>query len=51
MSTNDEKRAADETNIKPGDVLNNQYEVIRYLGSGLEAHVFLIQDRNEHNMQ
>ena len=47
MSTSYEKW----TSIKPGDVLNNQYEVIRELGRGSEARVFLIQDKNELNMQ
>jgi serine/threonine protein kinase len=34
-----------------GDLMNNRYEVVRKLGEGGEAEVFLVIDRNEHNLQ
>jgi hypothetical protein len=34
-----------------GDLMNNRYEVIRKLGEGGEAEVYLVRDRNEHNME
>jgi hypothetical protein len=34
-----------------GDLMNNRYKVVRKLGEGGEAKVFLVRDRNEHNME
>jgi hypothetical protein len=34
-----------------GDLMNNRYEVVRKLGDGKEAEVYLVRDRNEHNME
>ncbi len=34
-----------------GDLMNNRYKIVRKLGKGGEAEVFLVIDRNEHNLQ
>jgi hypothetical protein len=34
-----------------GDLMNNRYDVVRKLGEGSEAEVYLVRDRNEHNME
>jgi hypothetical protein len=34
-----------------GDLMNNCYEVVRKLGEGGEAEVYLVRDRNEHKME
>jgi serine/threonine protein kinase len=34
-----------------GDLMNNRYEVVRKLGEGGKSEVYLVRDRNEHNME
>jgi hypothetical protein len=34
-----------------GDLMNNRYEVVCKLGEGGKAEVYLVRDRNEHNME
>jgi hypothetical protein len=33
------------------DLMNNRYEVVRKLGEGGEAEVYLVRDKKEHNME
>jgi hypothetical protein len=33
------------------DLMNHRYEVVRKLREGKEAEVYLVRDRNEHNME
>ena len=33
------------------DLMNNRYKVVRKLGEGGEAEIYLVRDRNEHNME
>ena len=32
-------------------LMNNRYEVIRRLGEGSEAEIYLVKDRNEHDIE
>ena len=34
-----------------GGLMNNRYKVVRALGKGGEAEIYLVQDRNEYNME
>jgi hypothetical protein len=33
------------------DLMNKRYEVVRKLGEGSEAEIYLVKDRNEHNFE
>jgi serine/threonine protein kinase len=37
--------------MSTGDLMYNRYKVIRTLGRGGEAEVFLVKDKNEQDME